>query len=105
MARFGGRGRNSARDHGCGGGRFLNNKPDKNKSKNAELYVIRIFKGRNKDYTVVRASSKNQADEFYELYKGAIAYVRKNPHLLKVGGAMKETVNKTDFLSPYPDRL
>ena len=73
MARFGGRGRNSACGRGRGGGRFPNNKPDKNKSKNAELYVNGTFKGRNKDYTVVRASSKNQADEFDELFKGAIA--------------------------------
>ena len=59
------RGRNGGR--GRGGGRFPNNKPDKNKSKNADLYVNGVFKGRNKDYPVVRASSKNQAYEFQEM--------------------------------------
>lgn len=61
--------------------------------------------GRNKDYTVVRASSKNQADEFEELFDGAIAYARKSPHSLKVGNVMIKRVNKTGFMLTYPDRL
>lgn len=100
----GGRGRNAA--CGRGGGRFPNKKPDKkNKSKNAELYVNGVFVGRNKDYPVVKASSKNQASEFDELYKGAIAYGQKNAHLVKVAGAMTGRRNKDDFMAVYPDRL
>ena len=101
----GGRGRNAAR--GRGGGRFSNKKPDKNKnkSKNADLYVNGVFVGRNKDYPVVRASSKNQASEFDELYKGATSYGNKNNHLLKVAGAMTVRRNKDDFIPPFPDRL
>lgn len=61
--------------------------------------------GRNKDYTVVRTSSKNQAKEFEELFKGTITYGRKNPNLLKVGNPMIERTNQTDLMPTYPDRL
>ena len=64
-----------------------------------------VFVGRNKDYPVVRASSKNQASELNELYKGATSYGNKNNHLVKVAGAMAVRRNKDDFMPVFPDRL
>lgn len=93
---------NGGRGRGRFSGRFSKKKhPDKNK--NNGLYVNGIFQGRNKNYSVVRDSSKDQADEMEELIKDAIAYAQKNAHLQKVGIAMKLRKNKDDFIPEHPD--